>query len=155
MSWKTKVTKSLTLKTLIPDIKKEFFNSIGADLLEEEVRDTLKSGKTTVKGGGAWKQYNAEYADKEKGGRRKPVDMTGTGKMLDSLEVRPTKSSYVIRFKSIIADYHNRLGAGKSKVIRRLLPSNRGERFIPSIEKIISKLADVTGFKVAKKQNRK
>lgn len=43
----------------------------------------------------------------------------------------------VLQFKNKLADIHNRLGAGKSKVVRRLLPTKQGERFNNKIERVV------------------
>jgi len=71
-----------------------------------------------------------------------PVNLRHSGKLHKSLKVF-TKGGFlsnfrmVTQFKNKLADIHNRLGAGKSKVIRRLLPTRRGERFNNRIEGVI------------------
>ena len=35
----------------------------------------------------------------------------------------------MVGFSNFLADIHNRLGASKKKVIRRMLPTNKGETF--------------------------
>ena len=110
------------------EAKREIESLIIAEILQ---------GKSPVEGK-RFKQYNKQYADQFKRGRRRPVNMFKTGKMLDSLEVTQSRgrTGILIRFKSKIADYHDRLGAGKSKVIRRLLPRTR-EKFKKHIREAI------------------
>jgi len=130
-----KVTKSLTIKTLLPSLKKEFLSRGNQQELKNLVRNTIESGKSPVQGK-TFKKYSKGYARIK--GRTRPVDMKRSGKMLNSLQVSLTSSSIVLRFRNKKpADYHNRLGAGRGKVVRRLLPSNRGERFKKSIENTI------------------
>jgi hypothetical protein len=151
---KTKITKSLTLKTLIPDLNKAFLSDEpGQRKLMNAIKDTITSGKSPV-AGYKFVQYSSSYADRFKGGARKPVNMTLTGEMLKSMKVVKTRSSFAVVIDSEIADYHNRLGAGKKKVIRRLLPTNRGERFKVFLQKIINKMANSAASKATKKQNR-
>jgi len=63
-----------------------------------------------------------------------PVNLRLSGGLHKSLKVN-TKGGFltnfrlVVLFKNKLADIHNRLGAGKSKVKRRLLPTNKGEKF--------------------------
>ena len=149
-----KVTKSLTLKTLIPDIEKNFRSDRSAQRrLISTIKETIQSGKSPVRGK-TFKQYNSDYADRFKGGRRRPVDMTITGEMLRSLILEPTKGSWRVVFTSGIADFHNRQGAGVNRIIRRLLPTNRGERFKAFLEKQIENAANESVARAVNKQNR-
>jgi len=110
--------------------------------IEEEIIITILSGRSPVKGK-QFKQYSKKYADREKGGARKPVDMNQTGKMLDSLVVKQIrgKPGIFIKFRDNLAVIHNKLGAGKSKVIRRLLPNfSKDEVFKDNIQKMIIKM---------------
>jgi len=106
-------------------------------IIEAEITETILRGQSPVEGK-KFKQYSKKYADRFKGGDRRPVTMNQTGKMLASLEVKQIrgKPGILIQFKSKIAEYHDRLGAGRSKVIRRLLPRTR-ERFKANIRKVI------------------
>lgn len=110
------------------------------DEIENEIIATILSGRSPV-AGQTWKPYSEKYADKYKGGDLVPVDMLRTGDMLDSLEVKQERGfdGLVIQFNSQIAVYHDILGAGRSKVIRRLLP-REGEIFRQEIRRLIEKL---------------
>jgi len=71
-----------------------------------------------------------------------PVNLRYSGKLHRSLKVF-TSGGFLRNFRMItefrnkLADIHNRLGAGKSKAIRRLLPTRKGERFNVKIEGVI------------------
>ena len=56
-----------------------------------------------------------------------------TGGLIKSLRVKIVKRGLLISFDNFLADIHNRLGAGKSQVIRRMLPTEDGETFNRSI----------------------
>ena len=69
--------------------------------------------------------------------------MVLTGKMLESDLVAKgdNKGTLEIKFKGKIARYHNDEGAGRGKVIRRLLPTKNGETFKKVImQRIIKRL---------------
>ncbi len=72
--------------------------------------------------------------------RISPVNLKLSGQMLRSLRVRSKGSSASRRIEIIfddeIATFHNKLGAGKSKTLRRLLPTESGERFNRRISKL-------------------
>ena len=106
--------------------------------IETEIIATILSGQSPVEGK-KFKPYSRDYAKRFKNGERLPVDMNQTGKMLDSLKVSQIrgKTGISIEFDSQIAIYHDRTGAGRSRVIRRLLPRTR-EKFIGSIQKVIN-----------------
>lgn len=110
------------------------------NLIEKEIIATILSGRSPVRGK-RWRDYSEKYADRFKQGSRRPVNMLRTGKMLDSLEVKQVRGrpGLLIRFNSPIAIFHDREGAGKSKVIRRLLPRSR-ERFKDNIQVLIDRL---------------
>ena len=64
----------------------------------------------------------------------RPVNLRLSGGLHKSLKIF-TRGGFlrnfrlIFLFKSRLADIHDRRGAGKSKVIRRLLPTRRGEQF--------------------------
>jgi len=153
MTLKAKMTKSLTLKTLIPDIKKSFLSQGNRKIIRDEIKEKIQSGVSPVAGFNRFKKYSKGYAKFK--GKFQPVDMKVNGDMLDSMQVRTTKSSFLIAFRSIIADYHNRLGAGRGKVIRRLLPTKNGERFKKDIQNRILRMLEGASRKSIKKQNRR
>jgi len=143
-----KIKKSLNRPTFFPRAIKRFKEKTKVKL-KQAIIDKIQGGESPVsketggtKGKGDWKksnQYTKEYA-RQKGVSRSAVDMTVTGKMLRSLKFRLTKNGLVIWFSSSIAKYHNSMGAGKSRVIRRLLPTKKGERFTPDLMRLLRKI---------------
>lgn len=77
---------------------------------------------------------------KAKFGNKKisPVNLKLSGKLLKSYfsKLRGFKNQLIIGFDNELADIHNNKGAGKSKVVRRMLP-NDGERFNARINRKI------------------
>jgi len=104
--------------------------------IEGEIVATIFDGKSPVKGK-SFVKYSDSYSKIK--GKKRPVDMFLSGKMLKSIKTRITKNFGIrIFFTSPIAVFHDILGAGKSKVIRRLLPDPaKGETFKPNILKAI------------------
>ena len=137
MSFSVKTKFSLTRKKFTDEINGVVFTKGAARSIGKEIKDHVKSGKSPVKGK-LFKQYSTSYANRKKGGQRKPVTMSDTGDMLKDLKVTATRSSFRILWDNKIADIHNRLGAGRSKVIRRLLP-NSGESFAVGLMNKINK----------------
>lgn len=116
------------LQDLIPEIKKNFSRELKQEI-EVEILEEIVKGKSPVKGK-KFKDYSSKYAEKK--GYRRPVDMTVSGKMLNSLKAKQKPDGVVeLEFKSKIAGYHNN-GEGRLPE-RRLLPTKRGETFKPSI----------------------
>jgi len=121
--------------------KKKFINTFykNRDAVLAEITGEILSGRSPV-AGKRWKQYSKDYANRYKDGSRKPVNMHLTGDMLKSLKIEKTRKAINIIFDSKIAVYHDQLGAGLSKVIRRLLPDpSKGERFNIRIRAVIKK----------------
>jgi ribosomal protein L34E len=115
-------------------------------------------GKGAVKKRASAREFintlNAEF--RRYGKRISPINMKLSGDMLRKLEVF-TRGQFtqnfrlVIRWKHFLADIHNRQGAGKSKVIRRLLPTNNKEKFNRTLStKLLSELKRAVDI-VAKK----
>jgi hypothetical protein len=78
--------------------------------------------------------------------RRSPVNLRFTGQLWNSLKVF-TSGGFTDRFRLVfdwrdfLADIHNQRGAGKSKVIRRMLPTEKNENFNKDInDTILAKL---------------
>lgn len=123
-----------------------------AATLETEILASIRRGVSPVKGFGRFQQYSESYktAIKKKRyptkRRIRPVNLTLTGKMLKSFFIKVKRNSVLIGFDNKLADIHNKEGAGKSKVVRRLLPTNEGEKFS---RKILTELK-ITLNKVAR-----
>lgn len=78
---------------------------------------------------------NSDFKKSQRPAKRiSPVNLRLSGKLHRSLFVTTAggiKKSFRLRigFKNKLADIHNRQGAGKSKVVRRLLPTEFNESF--------------------------
>lgn len=106
--------------------------------LTDEVRAQIKRGISPVEGAGRFQKYSESYresirsdhkATRDKAGQVSPVNMTLTGKMLDSLEIVRRGDKRFMEFEDKKAYFHNNSGAGSKRVIRRLLPDKDGESF--------------------------
>ena len=88
-----------------------------------------------------------------------PVNLRLSGGLHKSLKVN-TKGGFlsnfrlIVLFKNKLADIHNRLGAGKSKVIRRLLPTKKGESFNRTITAVLFSEVKKSIERVVKENNR-
>lgn len=128
------------LKNLVSDVKSEFIKASSDDIKFMIVDDSIKKGSSPVAGVGRYQAYSDSYKDSIRKGRQKPktstspVNLTKTGKMLDSFKVTKTSKGLLLKFTDLKAAYHNFLGAGKSHVIRPMLPIG-SEGFKPSINK--------------------
>lgn len=129
------------IETIESGIKNNISRGDKAAIIDE-INSTILSGQSPVRGK-SFVQYSKQYAKREKGGRRKPVRMFKTGKMLNSLVVKQERGfkGLVIFFKDPVAIFHDELGAGINKVIRRLLPRpSQGESFKQNIQALIFKV---------------
>jgi len=137
---------------MFKDIQSEFSKKENRDGLKTLLQETIYSGISPV-AGKRFKNYSNSYSELK--GKKNPVDMTVTGDMLDSLTVesRNDGRTLFIYFKSEIAKYHDKMGAGKKKIIRRLLPSQGKERFRSDIVKILKDFVQKAIDKATKKQN--
>jgi len=121
----------------IRDIKKEFIKSASDDA-ERLIVGEIKRGFSPVASYGKFDAYSESYKKAILAGRVmpktevRPVDLTVSGQMLNTFKVSKTSKSIVMEFTDKIAKYHNDLGAGASKVIRKMLPSS-GEKFKKTI----------------------
>lgn len=81
-------------------------------------------------------KLNRDFRAKQSPTKRiSPVNLRLSGELHKSLFSKTMggfiKEPYIllIGFKHFLADIHNRRGAGKSKVVRRMLPTKKGESF--------------------------
>ena len=118
------------------------------DLIKGKIEKRILSGMSPVKQWGKFDKYSRAYA-KQKGVSRNQVDMTLSGKMMNSLEAKATRRGIIeIFFKDKKASYHHN---GKGELpARRLLPTGRNEVFIKDISDFII----ATLRKVVRKQFR-
>jgi len=123
------------------------------DLLKKEMNASIDRGVSPVEGGGGqtggnsrFVRYSPSYERKINRSLRKvygkqirPVNLKVTGKMRDSLRVRPNAKGLFVEYTDEKADYHNFLGASKRHVIRALLPIG-GQNFSRVITSKLTKL---------------
>lgn len=140
--------------SLIPSIKKEYA-SRAPSVIKRAIRTDMSAGVSPVKGK-RWQAYSDSYRKAIASGRFQssksvaPVNLRLTGDLRRSLFVRVKSGGFFrtplrleIGFDDFKADIHNRLGASKRKVIRRMLPTKTGETFNRKITKVIfDKLKD-------------
>ena len=134
------------LKKSIAEIKKTVSASFFKALVFEIRKLISKVGTSPVEGVGRFQKYSESYTEAIKkdglkvGKKRSPVNMTLTGEMVYSLEAKDSgEGKVVIQFTDPKATFHNDQGAGKSKTIRRLLPTEPGERFTTRINREVVK----------------
>ena len=113
-------------------------------ILKRSILSEISKGISPVRSGtkkGRWdKPYSPSYIKAIREGRighgkaTTPINLKVTGKLWRSLNVVQRLNSVRATFKSKIADFHNRRGAGASGAIRRMLPDRKGENFNRTIE---------------------
>ena len=107
-------------------VKKEWVKE-SKDILKGEIIKAMSTGRSPVKGEGRYDKYSPSYLKriKEKkipGKKARPVNLKVTGKLHRSIRVRETLRGMTVFFTSRLAKIHSELGAGKSKVIRKIFP---------------------------------
>ena len=119
------------------DFRKEVAQAFG-----EEINRTIESGTSPVKGEGRFKDYSDSYKSRIQGkkmqnlGKRlRPVNLKVTGELLDSQRVTIGPNGVNVRYTDEKFIYHNETGAGKSRVLRRMLPTRAGEEFSRALTK--------------------
>ena len=137
-----KIKTSTNLSRLIGDkldsdvrkITREW-STANAPKVIKYTKETISSGNSPVKGYKRFQDYSPSYKNAIRKGRysryskrQRPVNLTLSGKMLRSFISRMTKTGFSVYFTSELAKYHNVEGAGRSKVIRRILPTGN-EKF--------------------------
>lgn len=150
-----------TISSAIKDqSRKELFKRLkGSGGIISVIVGLIKKGISPVKGvAGRFQKYSEAYRNRfgrgELSGKKKsPVNMTVSGEMLDSFHLsfennRIYLKSHGRRNNELIV-IHNTKGAGKSKVIRRMLPTNKGEEFTPRVSTVLNKnLKDSVNFSI-------
>lgn len=142
--------KKLAALTMAEKAKKHYFRFVKRFIKDEIVKSIL-AGKSPVAKGGTdpkgssgklrYKEYSDSYKKqmgKGKLGQKKqsPRNLKVTGKMLKSIKVRKLSDGVRVWFSDEKAKYHDKLGAGKSKILRRMLPNaKKGEDFNAGIRK--------------------
>lgn len=139
------------------------FHVLIGKFLKQKILDFLIKGISPVAGFARFEKYSESYTEKIESVRKKnkklkkqgtrsnsqfsgklksPVNLKLSGDLHSSLEVTQTeRNKTVVRFKDFKAKFHNELGVGKKKILRRLLPTNSGEEFSKVIQREIVKKA--------------
>lgn len=155
-----RLLKSTRNKGMIKDVQKEFSKRGPVKIKQAIIQDMIK-GISPVKGAGKYKKYSKGYIKEIRSGKSKrmreatlksirPVNLRLTGTLHRSLSSLFKRGALIIQFKNFLADIHNRRGAGKSKVIRRMLPTEKGEQFNRRINKVMVDQVKEAVNKVAK-----
>lgn len=125
---------------VISEIRKDF-DRRGPDTFRKALLADMNKSISPVKGQGKWIKYSDSYITAIRGElgatwdkQISPVNLKLSGTLHNSLKVFGVgllSKTYVLRvqFNDFLADIHNRRGASKKKVIRRLLPTNSNEEF--------------------------
>ncbi len=160
-----KIKKDLRqLKKHIKGVQKEFSRSSLKKIKIAIIDRTILRGISPVKGEGKFQKYSTSYKESIRAGRLpvpkniSPVNLKLSFTMLESFFIKfkfGKKARIVMGFDDFLADIHNRLGAGKSKVIRRMLPNRTGEEFNRSITSTILREFRKAVKKVVAKANRR
>lgn len=142
-----KVRRNLkNLNKLIPEIRKNSRNKFKRELkpliiesIEKGISPVLNGGKDSTSGRARYEPYSDSYKKQIKtipNKKERPVNLKVSGKLHRSLKVRLTKNGVFMWFSDSKAKYHDQLGAGASKVIRRMLPG-KNEQFNRTITRKI------------------
>ena len=129
-----KIKLNLKLKDAVSLIERNL-KKASFDGLIIIIRESIRKGISPVAQIGRFTKYSESYRAAIKDGyvefkdKVSPVNLTQTGVMVDSLDQRSKGNNVELFYKDEKAIFHNDKGAGKSKVIRRILPSNSGETF--------------------------
>lgn len=105
-------------------------------------------GKKNTGGKSRFQKYSQSYIDtfgtaSAPNKKERPVNLNLTGALIKSLSVQKKKDYVEVEFKDEKAVWHNDEGAGKSEVIRRLLPTGENEEFSRNIQnKIVEALSE-------------
>lgn len=147
----------------LPEISRQFAKNAEKPMKGGIVAEILK-GKTVVSqrkadpkntgGKLRFQKYSESYKEKFGKGeytekRERPVNLWLTGKMLRSMKSRVSNGVLTLWFSDEKAKYHNKEGAGKSKVIRRILPQE-GEDFTPILKRRLINILEKAIRNVAK-----
>lgn len=140
-----KVKTKLFLKDMPKNISRNFSRALKDDIGIEIINEIM-SGKSPVGG----KKF-ADYKNFKYKGRKKPVDMFNSGKMLKSLTVKQNRKGQVrIFFSSKIAIHHQE--GTENMAARELLPVEKGLKFNSRITKFINKILKRATKKEIKRQ---
>jgi hypothetical protein len=113
-------------------------------LMEQDIVASSERGASPVEGEKRFVEYSPSYKKAIKKGRYgskkiRPVNLHLSGDMLKSIKSKKTSDGFSISFTKTVkgknlAEIHSFEGAGKSKTIRKILPSEN-EEYKKSIKK--------------------
>jgi len=134
-----RVKSKINFKAIETEYIKQIQKAFPFKGIKEDVLRRIKRGSSPVAGEGKYQKYSDSYKKQIKYIKNKnvrPVNLKVTGKMLDSFKIKKLRKGISFIFTDPKAIYHDELGAGKSKVIRRMLPRDN-ERWYRPIQKRI------------------
>lgn len=158
-----RVTKNNIPKDVFKQVRKEFTrNGTNARNIKKAIIDDMGAGVSPV-ASHKWKKYSQSYKDVIRGKKTfrrtkegktlafnspdkaflkhkkpiSPVNLKLSGGLWQSLKVSTTGKVITVAFENFLALVHNNLGASKKKFIRRLLPTEQGEKFNESITQVV------------------
>jgi hypothetical protein len=146
----------------ISEIRKDF-DRTGPNNFRKAILADMNKSISPVKGEGKWVRYSESYINAIRGelgatwGKQiSPVNLKLSGELHNSLKVFGVgllSQYYVLRvqFTDFLADIHNRRGASKKKVIRRLLPTEGGEEFNYGLSRLLLNSLKASVAKIAAK----
>lgn len=157
--------KRLIALTLTERAKPIFFRLLDK-FIKDEILASIRRGVSPVNKGGInpnntggkarYQKYSSSYVKAMGSGelsskKQSPRNLELTGKMLKSIKSKRFTNYIRVWFADKKAKYHNNQGAGKSKVIRRMVPNPaKGEDFNAGIRrKIVNALTGA--IKLSKK----
>jgi hypothetical protein len=148
-----KIRKRITALTMYEKVKPRFFRMVN-HFIKDKIQSFLDKGLSPVNqrdakvkntGGknrfvGYSDSYKKQILEGAEGSQKRirPINLKHTRKLHKSIKSRVTRNSVRVWFTDKKAKYHNNLGAGKSKVIRRILPTE-GESWARTIQTTINK----------------
>jgi len=146
-----KIRVKLQIKSQLGNTKSRFYKVI-EKIFPQEILNFISKGISPVSNQRKYQKYSDSYKTAIKKGyvdgkkKRSPVDLKQSGDLHDSLETSITNRGVKFEFKDEKAKYHDIEGAGKKKVIRRLLPNtgnreneNFNNRLLDIIKKVFEK----------------
>ena len=162
MPIKVKYTAAIKyLKGTFSGIQSEFRKQAEKEF-GKELNEKIMAGTSPVKGQGRFPEYSVSYKlaiqtrkkYKDLGKRLRPVNLNLKGDLLDSQRVSISdKDGVKVAYTDKKAVWHNTEGAGKSKVLRRMLPTNKGEEFSQTLMRTLKKLAATAAAKIIGRSN--
>jgi hypothetical protein len=155
-----KLLASSKRKGIIQDIRDEVEKQRTPTKFKREIIRDMNAGISPVQKAGKGKKYSPSYKKaigtpslQKKAVSTKsisPVNLRLSGALHKSLKVFTKGNALIVQFNHFLADIHNRLGASKKKVVRRLLPTKQGERFNRNLEGFLFSEIKKAADKVAK-----